>query len=70
MASSAKRQPIGAFEGSLRKRMPFSLQDAAMKMFSSVTGSPASSSIFFATAPPFLGSASFISSTVFVVGSL
>ena len=50
--------------------MPFSLQDAAMKMFSSVIGSPASSSIFFATAPPFFGSASFISSTVFVVGSL
>ena len=41
-ASSAKRQPIGALEGSLRKRMPFSLQEAAMKMFSSVMGRPAS----------------------------
>ena len=50
--------------------MPFSLQDAAMKTFSSVTGRPASSSIFFATLPPFFGSASFISRTVFVVGWL
>ena len=50
--------------------MPFSLQEAAMKMFSSVIGSPASSSAFFATAPPFFGSASLSSSTVFVVGSL
>ena len=40
-----------------------------MKMFSSVIGRPASSSAFFATAPPFFGSASFSSSTVFVVGS-
>ena len=48
--------------------MPFSLQEAAMKMFSSVIGRPASSSIFFATLPPLRGSASFISSTVFVVG--
>ena len=39
-----------------------------MKMFSSVTGRPASSSAFFATAPPFFGSASLSSSTVFVVG--
>ena len=70
LADSAKRQPIGALDGSLRKRMPFSLQEAAMKMFSSVTGRPASSSIFFATAPPFLGSASLSSSTVFVVGWL
>ena len=69
-ASSAKRQPIGAFDGSLRKRMPFSLQEAAMKMFSSVIGRPASSSAFFATAPPFFGSASFSSRTVLVVGTL
>ena len=67
-AESAKRQPIGALDGSLRKRMPFSLQEAAMKTFSSVTGRPASSSIFFATAPPFFGSASLSSRTVLVVG--
>ena len=52
-----------------RKRMPFSLQLAAMKMFSSVTGSLFASSIATAALRPLAGFSSLMSSGLRVVGS-
>ena len=52
-----------------KNRIPFSLHDAAIKMFSSVIGREAFSSIAFAASTPFLGSLSFISIHFSVVGS-
>ena len=47
-----------------------SLQAAEIKMFSSVVGSPASSSLFLAASIPLSGSFSLISTTFSVVGSI
>ena len=51
-----------------KNKIPFSLHAAEINKFSSFTGKFASSNLFLATSRPLLGSLSFISTTVSVVG--